>query len=315
MLSNLALLGLAVGASAHFVLQIPTSLGFDDELEATGPCGSFDPTDRSKGVSGWSVNGGNVGVLSTHTSVTWELNAALLSAPTTWLPLVQTFAQKGVGNVCFAKVPGFAAWAGQDAVLQVIQHGPDGALYQASPFFSSLGLCAAIKFVAGGPDAVPGDCNTSSGVSIAPIIPAAGPTSSTSSSTSAPAAASSTTTAAAAAAATSAPATSSKASSSVPSDGHSHSHVHTSSSSAAAATAATATTSIGFSAAAAAAPAAPAASGNATTTTTSSKLPVVTAGASASATVAGGGGGRAVAAAAAALGLLSLLLLAGPIGV
>ncbi|KAK0713311.1 hypothetical protein B0T26DRAFT_742078 [Lasiosphaeria miniovina] len=300
MLSSLALLGLAVSASAHFVLQIPTSLGFDDELEATGPCGSFDPTDRSKGVSGWSVNGGNVGVLSTHTSVTWELNVALLSAPTTWLPLVQTFAQKGVGNVCFAKVPGFAAWADQDAVLQVIQHGPDGDLYQASPFFLSR---FAIKFVTGGPDAVPGDCTTSSGVSIGPMIPAAGPTPSKSSSTSAPAAASFTTsTTAAAATATSAPATSFKASSSVPSDGHSHSHVHTSSSSAAATTT-TATTSIVSSAAAA--------SGNATTTTTSSKLPVVTASASASAsaTVAGR-----VVAAAAALGLLSLLL-AGPIGV
>jgi hypothetical protein len=122
----------AAATRAHFVLQLPTSIGFDDSREDQGPCGSFDPTDRSKGITDWSVAGDNIAVLSTHTSVTWELNVALASSPGTWVPLVQPFAQRGVGSICFKAIPGFSAWTGQPAVLQVIQHGPDGILYQVS---------------------------------------------------------------------------------------------------------------------------------------------------------------------------------------
>lgn len=129
---GLVLLGLALTANAHFVLQIPTSLGYNDELETTGPCDTFDPTDQSQGVTEWSVQGDSIGLLSTHPSVTWEINVALLSDTSNWRPLVQSFGQKGVGEVCFTNVPGFEAWVGKDAVLQLIQHAPDGKLYQVS---------------------------------------------------------------------------------------------------------------------------------------------------------------------------------------
>jgi len=124
-------LGVSV-VSAHFVLDYPTSIGFDDEKLTEGPCGSFNPTDRSKGVTKWSVGGSNIGVLSTHGRVTWQFNVALASDPTKFLPLVQEFGQTGVGNICFKGVAGFASWVGQPAVLQVVQHGHDGVLYQVS---------------------------------------------------------------------------------------------------------------------------------------------------------------------------------------
>jgi hypothetical protein len=130
-LTSLALLGLASLSTAHFVLMIPTSLGYDDEKESQAPCGSYNPLDRSTGVTDWPVGGHSVGLLSTHGSVTWEINAALISGgATTFVPLVLPFAQRGVGDVCFGAVPGNPAWVGQDAVVQLIQHAPDGNLYQ-----------------------------------------------------------------------------------------------------------------------------------------------------------------------------------------
>jgi len=153
----------ATAASAHFVLDYPTSIGFDDEKLDQGPCGSFSATIRTKGVTRWSVDGSNIAVLTTHGRVTWELNVALVDNPTEWRPLVREFGQTGVGNVCFRGVPGLAAWIGQPAVLQVVQHGHHGVLYQ----------CAAIEMVAGGPDTVPSGCTNSNGVSIEPLVPVA----------------------------------------------------------------------------------------------------------------------------------------------
>ncbi|KAF2243176.1 hypothetical protein BU26DRAFT_570570 [Trematosphaeria pertusa] len=118
------LISFATIAHAHFVLQVPTSLGFDDAKETESPCGSFSATDRSTGVTNYPIAGAPVQMLTTHTS------------------------QTGVGTFCLPQVPVNAAWAGQDAILQVIQHGPDGTLFQ----------CAAIKFVTGGAADVPGSC-------------------------------------------------------------------------------------------------------------------------------------------------------------
>ncbi|KAI9655257.1 MAG: hypothetical protein M1829_000670 [Trizodia sp. TS-e1964] len=123
-------LSAATIVEAHFVLQIPTSLGFDDSVEATGPCGSFNPTDRSTGVTNWPIAGAPIGILSTHTQVEWQIKAALVSDTTSWTDLVPHISQTGVGSFCFASVPGLAAWVGKPAVLQVIQIGGDGTLYQ-----------------------------------------------------------------------------------------------------------------------------------------------------------------------------------------
>ncbi|KAK0713317.1 hypothetical protein B0T26DRAFT_649311 [Lasiosphaeria miniovina] len=125
------LLGLIGQSVAHFVLFSPVSLGYDDTRETESPCGSFDATDRSTGVTDWPVEGYPVSILTTHGSVTWEANAALISeGAITWVPLVLPFAQTGVGDVCFTQVPGNPAWVGQAAVVQLIQHAPDGLLYQ-----------------------------------------------------------------------------------------------------------------------------------------------------------------------------------------
>ncbi|KAI9766119.1 MAG: hypothetical protein M1839_005026 [Geoglossum umbratile] len=150
-----SLLGLTAVTKAHFVLQIPTNIGFDDDLEDQAPCGSFSPTDRSSGVTDWPTDGSSIALLTTHTQQIWHISAALLSDVTNFVPLIPDISQAGVGTFCLPQVPGISAWVGQDAVLQVIQNSVDGTLYQ----------CAAIRFVTGGPASVPSGCINSTGIS------------------------------------------------------------------------------------------------------------------------------------------------------
>ncbi|KAK4938242.1 hypothetical protein LTR28_009648 [Elasticomyces elasticus] len=123
-------LGLTAVANAHFVLQVPTSLGFDDGKESESPCGSFDPTGRSTGVTDWALGGNPVELLTTHTRGTWDIKVALLSDVTKFVSLLPVVDQSGVGTFCLPAVPGKAEWVGSDAVLQITQSSPDGMLYQ-----------------------------------------------------------------------------------------------------------------------------------------------------------------------------------------
>lgn len=163
---RLGALSLAASVSAHYVLQVPAGIGYDDVKIVEGPCGGFDGKTRTT-VSEWPVGGGNVGVLTTHPSGSWELNAALVeSGDLKFVPLVNTFQQTaGLGGLCFSNIPGFEAWIGKDVVLQAVNHASDGSLYQ----------CAAIKFVAGGAQSPPAECINSPSAKFGPIVPASPP--------------------------------------------------------------------------------------------------------------------------------------------
>lgn len=132
---NLSTLSIFLGyvaliGNCHFVLQIPTSIGYDDAHEGAAPCGNFDPTSRVGGPTNWPVGGSAISVLTTHTSVTWDIKAALVNDTSNWVRLVPVLTQTGVGFFCEPHIPGLAAWIGLPAVLQVTQHASDGALYQ-----------------------------------------------------------------------------------------------------------------------------------------------------------------------------------------
>ncbi|KAK6520194.1 hypothetical protein TWF506_000477 [Arthrobotrys conoides] len=140
------LVGLASLTSAHFFLETPIAIGFDDLTLTEAPCGGFDPIDRNAGVTEWPVLGYPIALITTHLNVNWTFRAALLSDVNNWVDIFPRIHQTGVAEFCLPEVPGIEAWIGQDAVVQVIQEAPDGTLHQ----------CAAVKFVAGGP-AVPDD--------------------------------------------------------------------------------------------------------------------------------------------------------------
>lgn len=123
-----AIIGMAAVANAHFVLQYPNSLGFDDDAETTVPCDGFDATNRT-GASSFPLSGEAIQILTTHPDVVFDFNVALVSDLNTWVSLGNIH-QLGVGTFCFGSILGYAPWIGQPAVLQLIQHAPDGLLYQ-----------------------------------------------------------------------------------------------------------------------------------------------------------------------------------------
>jgi hypothetical protein len=133
-----ALMAISAMTRAHFVLTIPTSLGFDDDNEGVAPCGGFDANNRDN-VTNWKIKGDAIAVLTTHESVTWEYKAALVSDLNHWVHLTPTLNQTGVGDFCEPQIPGLGgSWLNKPAVLQVIQHGPDGILYQVRYFCKSF---------------------------------------------------------------------------------------------------------------------------------------------------------------------------------
>lgn len=126
-----ALLSLALCTSAHFILQYPQSLGFDDDSEGTAPCGGFDVSfngsDNSVPVGGFPVS-----VLSTHPAADWLFRATLdQQAPFNWTNLLPVVSETGLGQFCLPNLVAPEGFAGNTGVVQVIQKGPDGVLYQA----------------------------------------------------------------------------------------------------------------------------------------------------------------------------------------
>ncbi len=121
--------GLAAVARAHFVLEVPTSVGWDDDLQDQGPCGGFNATDRTN-VTDFAVSGSPVALITTHDESSFEYRAAKLSNITHWVSLTQMLMQKGEGDFCEPLIPGIKEWVGQDAVLQLIQRSVMGTLYQ-----------------------------------------------------------------------------------------------------------------------------------------------------------------------------------------
>lgn len=127
-LQSLALL--AVGAQAHFILNYPTSLGFDDDKEPTAPCGGFDVVFADNDTS-VQVGGFAVALLSTHPSADWLYRATLSkTAPYNWTNLLPVVSETGLGHFCLPSLQAPDSYAGQQGLIQVIQDGPDGVLYQ-----------------------------------------------------------------------------------------------------------------------------------------------------------------------------------------
>ncbi|GAM87550.1 hypothetical protein ANO11243_055770 [Dothideomycetidae sp. 11243] len=142
-------------ARAHFVLNYPASLGFDDDNEPNGPCGGEDIVFASNDTS-VEVGGFSVALLTTHPAASFLYRATLSKqAPFNWTNLVPVVSEKGVGNFCLPQLNAPSSFAGQQGLIQVVVDGPDGILYQ----------CAAVNFVTGNGATPPSQCTNATGVS------------------------------------------------------------------------------------------------------------------------------------------------------
>ncbi|RHZ64897.1 copper acquisition factor BIM1-like domain-containing protein [Aspergillus thermomutatus] len=190
--------------AAHFLLNYPPTIGFDDSLETTPPCGSFTVDFSTDNVTDFHVGGNAIAVTSIHPQATWLFRATLdITAAGNWTALLPAVQQTGLGDFCEPVVTVPASWAGKKGVIGVVQDAPDGILYQvrssASPLVSRTCLdhiltleqqCAAVNFVTGTQPA-PSSCKNVTGLTATFTTDAslsslpAGPTSSASTTTAA----------------------------------------------------------------------------------------------------------------------------------
>lgn len=120
----------ALCTSAHFILQYPLSAGFDDDTEGVAPCGGFTPTFNASDDS-VPVDGFPVSMLSTHPAADWLFRVTLdQKAPFNWTNLLPVISETGLGQFCLPALKAPSEFAGQSGLIQVIQKGPDGVLYQ-----------------------------------------------------------------------------------------------------------------------------------------------------------------------------------------
>jgi len=125
---------------AHFLLHSPPTIGFDDSLEATPPCGSFTVDFSKDNVTDFHVGGDFVALTSIHPMATWLFRATLdQTASGNWTDLLPAVVQTGLGDYCETGIKVPSTWAGSKGVIGIVQDAPDGILYQ----------CSAVNFVAG----------------------------------------------------------------------------------------------------------------------------------------------------------------------
>lgn len=149
---------LAASASAHFTLDYPTTIGFSDDDEGTGPCGGFTPDFSSDNITDFAVDGDNIALNLLHTQGNWLFRATLdESASSGWTQLFPLVQQTGLGYFCEPSVPIPSSWVGETGVLSAVLDGPDGILYQ----------CASVKFVSGAATSTQSTCTNSSSVTFA----------------------------------------------------------------------------------------------------------------------------------------------------
>jgi len=141
-------------STAHFLLNYPPTIGFDDALEATPPCGSFHVNFTTDNVTDFHVGGDSLAMTSIHPQATWLFRATLdQTAGGNFTTLLPADRQTGLGDYCERDVMVPASFAGSKGVIQVVQDAPDGILYQvrqnpdkihlSSPLTLSLLVCSS----------------------------------------------------------------------------------------------------------------------------------------------------------------------------
>lgn len=128
LLSQLLLALLLTPTSAHFTLNYPTTLGFDQNKEDESPCGGA--TISFANTTAFYVSGDAIAVTTLHPQSNFLYRATNdESGKGNWsvLALIQEY---GLGAFCEPALSVPAAWAGQLGLLQIVQNAEDGVHYQ-----------------------------------------------------------------------------------------------------------------------------------------------------------------------------------------
>ena len=123
-------LALVCLGSAHFLLNYPPTLGFDEDTEGDSPCGNaaikFGDNDTAITVGGFPI-----AIQSTHPQAQWLYRASLSQQqPFNWTNIVPVVQQSGLGDFCLPALSLPSSFANHSGLVQVIQSAVDGLLYQ-----------------------------------------------------------------------------------------------------------------------------------------------------------------------------------------
>lgn len=122
---------LALPSWAHFLLNYPPSIGFDDSLEGTAPCGGFTPDFGNDTVTDFFAGGSAIALSLAHPQANWLFRGTLdHSGAHNWVALFPIVEQSGLGNFCEPAVPVPDDWVGQKGLIGVVADALDGLLYQ-----------------------------------------------------------------------------------------------------------------------------------------------------------------------------------------
>lgn len=119
-------------AAAHFNLNAPTAVGpFDEDTEATAPCGGLTVDFSADTVTEFHVGGEPIAMKLGHPTANWLFRATLDdTAASNWTQLYPILTQNGIGDYCQPAVAAPESWVGQQGVLGVVADAADGLLYQ-----------------------------------------------------------------------------------------------------------------------------------------------------------------------------------------
>jgi hypothetical protein len=126
-------------SSQHFLLNAPQTVGFDDDAEATGPCGGQTVDFTKDNVTDFHVGGDSIWVTNTHPTANFLFRATQdLTAQGNWTTLRQPIQQVGLGDSCEPAVAVPSSFEGKKGVIQVVANSPDGILYQVITLYFLL---------------------------------------------------------------------------------------------------------------------------------------------------------------------------------
>lgn len=151
---SLLTLALAPLATAHFLMQYPTSRGFDEDIMPEFPCGGMS---QSSNRTQLPISGSfPLALKMGHSQTAVEVLLALGSNPgdNYNVTLVHTFQVVGLGEFCLPHVEfssdvlGVNITDGMNATIQVQSNGdPSGGLYAVSPISQDdLSQCHLVEF-------------------------------------------------------------------------------------------------------------------------------------------------------------------------
>jgi hypothetical protein len=114
--------------NAHFLLNYPPSLGFDQNKEGSSPCGGA--TIAFTSTTSFHVSGDAIGLTTLHPQSNILYRATKDQTATGNWTVLALITEYGLGAFCEPALTVPASWVGSTGLVQVAQNAEDGVHYQ-----------------------------------------------------------------------------------------------------------------------------------------------------------------------------------------